>query len=468
MYYIYMSSDDTLSRTMMPMRQRGVGAGENGQSPGSWLNRKVEDSTTRRRLGPLIAAIVLGAMGTGTSRAAATSTRWTIDILPPLVTPVGELPNIVGLDLNELGQVAGTANDPAHVAAFRFTPGVGMEDLDPNGGYLSGVRIGGSLNDRGDVLLFTLDSNGEQSDIFLYTTDRGFRSLATGKNRRVRTSFRTSAGATALPNAGHICGFVSRLGGGVEPYIFRPESGWESLRSVHPRFRTGNAICKYTNERGDLVFAVSEGGEQEAFVSIRGKEVVELPGFARNINVTGEINDSGVVPGLYVDERGRERAYVWLPRRGLVDLQRQRRLRQAAALHASADSVVWGVLTKHLRADTIFSWTEAEGLRFRVRRPRLRQVTRRHGLEFGGVGINSASDRGAIVGEIATVQGAFLPYYFSRETGLVDLIRVIESLGAGFTPTAARETNDRGQVLLFGLEGDSSRAVTAVLSLVAQ
>lgn len=391
---------------------------------------------------------------------------WSIEVLPPLQTPVGELPTVAGQDLNEVGQVAGIAYNTLNVTVYRYTPGEGMLDLDPNGRYRVTMPTSGGMNDRGDVLMFPLGDDGRE-DILLYTDEGGHRSLQRGKNRRVRTSFQLGPGTSRIPNAGHLCGFVVPPQGGWEPYIFRPDTGWESLRHLHPRFRTAATVCKYTNERGDLVFGSAVGGEQEAFVSIAGERPVQLPAFAQNVNVTGEIGQSGVVPGLYLDARGRERAYVWSPQAGPVVLPLRAGLRQAAALFATADGTVWGLTGKRRRNDSIFVWNERDGLRLPVRGAMLRRLARRRGLALRLVKLESVNDVGAVVGRVIADDSTSVPFYYSVETGLVDLGRVVEALGVDFAPDIAFEVNNRGQVLLGGRTlGPPQRTTRAILSPV--
>lgn len=396
--------------------------------------------------------------------------RWEIEILPVLETPVGDLLKIVGRDLNELGQVAGTAGNSS-TAAFRYTPGVGMEDLDPDGRYRSRVPIGGVMNDRGHVFGMTHDASG-QSDVFLYTDARGFRRLPRGKTDEIRRGFSTFGGQTGIPDAGHLCGYVRPADENLptQAFVYLPRKGWTNLADLHPRFASEHTYCTYTNERGDLTLAIpgrsAPGVEpaystQEVFVRIGRAPVVRLPTEHPPVSVVGELNSTGMLPGVHVVPGGGERAYVWDPERGFEEIH-PAGMRESAALYASDDSRVWGILRKGRYWDHVFSYTSDEGLDIELRRKHFKRIARRHDRTFRGVSSSQANNVGTIVGDVRDGERN-LPFFYSRESGLVDLKRVIDRLRADFDPHYVAALNDRNEILLVGETSQPAPRLTSAI-----
>jgi probable HAF family extracellular repeat protein len=434
-----------------------------------------------------------GLVGALVAPMASAAPRWRIEVLPPLSTPAGELSTIKGLDLNERGQVAGTAEGPPGTsAAFRYTPGVGMEDLDPNGRYRSEVPIGGAMNEFGDVFGQVLVKNSpvrEQEDVFLNRGDGSFDFLEQGKTAIVSRGFTTFGEQEYLPDSGHICGFAFRRlpSGGLEvrPYLYLPDTGWTDLSTLHPRFQEQSVFCKFTNQRGDLVFSISGPpapdeeppfGHQEAFV-LRDGEITEIPTFGRLVTVPGPHNEAGMVPGVYVDAAGRERAYVWTPERGLVTIHPPFAQESYAAYVSDYSSVVVGALRMGRPRgepyhDNVFTYSRSKGLRIAIDKQALSNLLRRYRLAFRGVDVWSVNNRGAIVGLVYFEGGGVgIPYYYSKTTGLVDLKAVVDSFDVDFRLTdggvaAPTELNDRGDILLVGTTRSSPRRfATAILTV---
>lgn len=417
--------------------------------------------------------------------AAPTASRaehWEIEILPPLATQAGQLPDVYGRDINERGQVAGQASSGRTSALFRYTPGGAMEDLDPDGAYRSLPSLGGVINDRGDVFGLTRDPQYRQSDIFVQRGNGTLDLLERGKTRLLRESFEIFPGQTSIPDAGHLCG-TTRANDAAHtrrPWMWLPGSGWTPLVGADPRLTTEDYVyCKYTNERGDAVLSTSGPvppgqfppvGSQEAFVLIGGQSFYQLPTFGLPVNVTQEINDAGAVPGLYLEEFGRERAYVWTAQGGLVHLN-PRKIQESAALFINEDSVVAGILRKGRYYDRVFTWSQAEGLHVVVRRRPLARLAKKYG-RFLGVYVTSINESGAIVGYVRfdpRVAGG-VPFYWSRSTGLVDLAAVVHDLGVDFQLDHGAgaypfELNGRGDVLLWGQVTVPRRWTTAILSI---
>lgn len=85
-------------------------------------------------------------------------------------------PQSFAYGVNDAGQVAGTAQVPGGAAhAFRYTPGVGMVDLNPANVVASGAQ---AINASGQVA-GTMVVNG-QSHAFRYTDGAGVQDLGTG------------------------------------------------------------------------------------------------------------------------------------------------------------------------------------------------------------------------------------------------------------------------------------------------
>jgi probable HAF family extracellular repeat protein len=90
----------------------------------------------------------------------------------------------VALAINDAGQVVGwSETEDGSIHAFRYTPGIGMEDLGTHGGDFS---VGMVLNQAGDTAGFSDTAEGLERP-FLYTDTEGLRDLG---------SYRTDGGPT--------------------------------------------------------------------------------------------------------------------------------------------------------------------------------------------------------------------------------------------------------------------------------
>lgn len=416
--------------------------------------------------------------------------RWQIEVLPALSVPNGQLIHIWARDINERGQVAGTAEGSLASAVFRYTPGVGMEDLDPDGQYRSRAFIGSSINNRGHVLGRTYDRVWRQKDVFLHRGPRrGLDDLGKGKTPTVAAGFETFGGQTFIPEDGHFCGSVRIVGqdGTVSrrPYLYTRRGGWADLTRLHPRFQLESAVyCKYTNQRGDLVLAIAgASGTQEAFVRIGRERVVEIPSFELAMNTTAEPNGSGTVAGIYRTPEGDDpvynlRAYVWTPEAGLTPLHPEG-VMESQALFVTERSEVWGILSTDGIApgpdgrlvglsDKVFRYRQASGLRVVLDRADFEALARRHGRELRDMWLTGANNRGAVVGQVAIEPFGALPFYYSKRSGLVDLASVVDQLAVDFVLDETRladvvDVNDKGDILLVGAGRDLGPVRSAIL-----
>lgn len=411
--------------------------------------------------------------------------RWKIEVLPVLETPFGTLVNVKGRDMNERGQVAGEVdNGRFPSAAFRYTPGVGMEDLDPKGRYRSETAIRAAINEHGDVFGVELNLSLRGTSVFVYRDQGGFDFLKKGRTKAIRRTFHMFGGQMFLPDAGFFCG-TARLphpteGTTVRPYLYVPGEGWTDLSSVHPRFRgERGAWCKYMTQKGDLVFAIDgppepgapgSFGTQETFVLADGI-VHQLPTFGQRVNVTNPPNEAALHPGGYVDELGNQRAYLWSPERGAIRLQPEGE--ESFALQVNERSLVVGVMGPPNAADRVFTYTEEKGLRVVIDRRDLERLLAPYGLEVLRVYVTDVNNQGAFVGEVFFDRGLGVgfPFYYSPRTGLVDLKAVIDRFDVDFRPirgaaVSVVEINDRDDILMVA-EGSKPRRrdSTAILSL---
>lgn len=397
--------------------------------------------------------VLLAALGAAV--ADAQRPRYVLHRLEPLETPVGVLDQVRALDLNDRGQIVGRAHNGGfggtfHSAAFLFTPGVGMKDLDPDGAYLSRAL---AVNDRGLVFGVVSGPFGpagrvSQKDVFLYEPGEGFTFL--GTNPRLRRQFSFSD----LNNRGEVVGtLVARRRDRNLPYLYTPDQGWIDLRFAHPRLaQIESSQPHLLDDRGDVVLFTADAlGDDEflrqvyvlhpdgALDEIEGRFGVHTRPVHRSpLNRTGGLLDnlrtwSGFRTRLYLPGKG------WrflLPRDVGPDV----------SSWIGSTGLIGGLLHGGQYWDSVFTYDER-------REPKLRiEITPEDsrafvGAETFGVIVWDMNDRGDFIGEVRALRSAWFVY--SRETGLQDLQAIVDESGGGdLTLLAARRINKRGQILL--------------------
>ena len=123
-----------------------------------------------------------------------------VEILGTLATGEGELSVIRAVEINHRGQVVGTAHPgpgdgTPGFAAFRFTPGTGMENMDPEGGASS---FGDRINRRGHVFGHEFHRRTLFGRTFLFTAIRHRNKL---RKDRVMAAFATFEGTSDLTSS---------------------------------------------------------------------------------------------------------------------------------------------------------------------------------------------------------------------------------------------------------------------------
>lgn len=416
----------------------------------------------------LLAAAVACSASWAIAAPAVAPPMFELTVLPPLVTPDGESDRLLARDINGRGQVVGTAgSSDGSTAVFRYTPGVGMEDLDPDGRYRSAAW---AINDRGQVFGATGRRSGRLRDLFLFSDESGFDFLDEGKTPAIRETFLFRG--VDLPRSGEILGSV-REDSRLVPYLYSPDEGWRDLSGLHPRFEQEDT-AGVSAKAGRYIFTVLNHplpGEQppfqhsEAFVLLRSGELKEIESPGRPVVKAGRINRSGRIAGLYIDDRAQSRAYVFTPAGGLVDVH-PRRFRESFATEVLEDGTVVGMAKRGREYKTIFLYTGAEGSRVLLKR-QLRRLARRRDLKLESVDVEDVNNRGEIVGCIYSGPAApNVPFYYSPEHGLYDLWKVTKGLGTGaFRARCGARINDASQILLDGrASGEGGVAILSVVS----
>lgn len=366
----------------------------------------------------------------------------------------GGLDSIVARALNDAGQVTGEARGGERRSAFRFTPGAGMESLDPRGDESSS---GWTINAAGDVFGYLYaPGTSRQSGFFVHRQGSGFDLLGKGANAQIRQSFELHG----MNGAGDLAGAVfSRARGRNLPYLFTEDDGWTPLAGIDPRFGRGSTLAYGINDVDDLLFVVEHpGGESEAFVLFGGHDLQELGDFGRRVNLPQALNDHGRVAGLALDAAGRAHAYVLRgPGARVADIH-PRNFRQSAALAVSAKGVVGGLLST-ASPDALFTWDPRRERKLRVeaRRGHFRRLLPA-GSTFEAIEVIDVNERLELVGRATGTGPAGEAverfFYYSPPYGLLDVQDLVAAAGSGRTATGVADVNNWGEILvLFSSDG---------------
>ncbi len=426
-----------------------------------------------------VVGCVLSAVASASSPVARRGPTFELAVAPGLTALVAELSNFEGADINERGQVVGTAGDAngRFKAAARFTPGVGLEDLDPDGEYSSS---GHAINTSGTVLGFSEFRGQTVTGIpFLYRDGAGFDFLERGRPQgildgglipgfRVRGSLRDSetifgSVLTTEPQTGE-----SEL----RPYIHTKRGGWEGLTGLHPRFAEELTFGAFMNGAGFQVFVLvgrsrpgEEGAQEYLMRTPRGRfhEVVS-PG--RPVTPGSRPNRRGRMAGNYkTTEEAHERAYVWTRKGGLVSIH-PADFAESAALGVNKGGLSYGILKRKKKWSDVFVHSDTEGLRIVVSREELVEVARSHPGRFAGVTATDMNNRGEIVGCVLMSGGPARAYYYGPKYGFHLLAGSIAELEPGVAERSCSVPliNEARQILVGVRAG--SRKTMGVLSIV--
>ena len=160
--------------------------------------------------------------------------------------------------VNALGQVAGWHTG---FAPYRYTPGVGIENLPlvPGKSY----HYPWGINERGDVVGRATHANGNGSVPFIFTDDGGSRQIG---------NFGGSASAVSINGHGQVVGNYRPSGGG-QPWIWDEARG---LRFLHSLIDSSLGYSPYDavriNERGEILvraYSNAHGGFQPVLLTPR-------------------------------------------------------------------------------------------------------------------------------------------------------------------------------------------------------
>lgn len=396
----------------------------------------------------------------------AQSRTYTLHLLEPLETPVGMLDQVRALDMNERGQVVGRVHNgdltDFKSAAFVFTPGAGMRDLDPDGSYLSRAD---AINDHGEIFGRSGTSSPNprsQRMLFLFRPGEGYDFM--GENRQIHQAF----WFRDMNNAGEVVGGVfSKRRRSYVPYLYSPGEGWINLLPVDPRLAVGTfSRAELVNDHGEIVFVTDpEELETRWYVLHRDDSFVDLGSFHRDAadfapSHERRFSKTGEMVGVVAAERvvgpvsafDRIHAVLYRPGRGKLDVH-PRGFKASGGNWIGKRGLVGGTLQDGRSRDTVFTYDER-------RQPKLRvEITaddfrRLVGGEIRKVILFDMNDRGDFIGYVSTLPDVW--FFYSRETGLLNLGEILaQSGGEDLLLMAARQLNNRGQILLLVKPRDS-------------
>lgn len=220
--------------------------------------------------------------------------------------------NSLGVNINNKGQVVGTANfNPANFNvrhAFFWSPQTRMLDigafgLPPSDSYSDAT----ALNDSGTAVGYSPGPDGGVSDLlaFRWTRAEGIRGIGT-----LPSEFTY---ANDINAAGHIVGGSPFSSSGVaHAFLWTPREGLKDLR-------TGGAqrsAATKMNEKDDVVgYSITTNFLVHGFIWTRDTGFVEVGAGAPETTFANDVNNRGQVVGGFGDH-----AYVWSRAQGFVDL----------------------------------------------------------------------------------------------------------------------------------------------------
>ncbi len=408
---------------------------------------------------PQTTLLILSLLLVTAAAVTAQAPRYEVTLLEPLETPEGDLvPVWIAWEINNAGQVVGTATRlfPCKKAPFRYTPGVGMENLDPTGSWES---YGKGINERGQVFGYTLKNACNplaypvQDRIFLYSDDEGFDFLEKGSSKHiVRNLFFRD-----MNEAGDIVALVDYPGYAVwQSFLYTQSDGWRNLADRQPRLRSRKgaaAVVRQINNAGDMAVTYSKpGGYRDPFLLLGGEMLMYVGDFGAGMTDAGQINEFGRMIGVSRTASMDDHAYFFSPSGGMVDIQ-PRRFKESFPCGINSEGVVTGLLRKPGRTyDTLFTWDER-------RRPRMEILARRadfralfqESLDYGNAYVFDVNEGlemvGTVFGRNDSGKAVRYYFYFSPETGVLDLSELFEPFEEGAILVSISDMNDRGDIL---------------------
>ncbi|MBD8529668.1 MULTISPECIES: PKD domain-containing protein [unclassified Massilia] len=308
---------------VVPLAPNGFPAGINskgqvaftsfdGDAPRAWFY----DGSTVRNLGTFggsaAVANALNELGQVAGTAATTdgtfhAFRWSrptglVDLNPPGVG------NATGLDINNKGQVAGTARftPPSPLSrAFRWSPSTGMVDLGALGPQSTSVAT--AINDAGTAVGWSDEASGPRLTQVTKWPDGGGGPIPLNDFPSIASV------AEDINNAGQIVGsaaFDTRLSD--QAFIWTQAGGLQGL-GTEPSYLSW---ADQVNEKGLVIGQLySTPGDRNGFIWSRDDGLLTVGTPLTDFSDTADVNNRGQVVGS-LNGRG----YIWTRTSGFVDL----------------------------------------------------------------------------------------------------------------------------------------------------
>lgn len=396
--------------------------------------------------------------------------RFTAVVIPSVPTAEGAFDFLRPVALNNRGQVAGTALGGgqgtsvfSYEVAFLYEPGRGSLSLDPRGTMRSSALF---LNEEGRVL-GNYCCGAENRYRFFLSSDpsklKKTNRLGKGWSGWLRDDFHP----TTLTDSGDIAGFSTRS---RDPGAYRRlpvlnlrASGWIDLSEGDDRLQQQTSTeleVLRLNQFRDFVMPTTNDGVLGSFGGATPIQIVP-PEFETTV---GELSDAAEVvgefhvPSVKYTPAGPERAFLFTPTEGLIEIHGDRFL-NSRAVWITATGTVGGYATKKRESqpnDRLFTYRSSRGLRVTNLRRELHRA--RPKRKFGSARPIDMNDKLQFIGEIQTrkkgdpLQGPFngevIHFLMDPRAGLIDVQRVLDDLGLDVTIFWLVDLNDEGQVLV--------------------
>ena len=395
---------------------------------------------------------------------AATADGFEVTLLPPLETEeLGEFPSVAALRLNDSGDAVGQVHlqtsERVAVAAFRYTPAGGMENLDPFGSFNS---VGWLINNDGVVYGSDFNNNG-QAAIFLHD-GTGFDLIAEDMD----DDFERGIRVVALNDGGDLLGTTGVFARGRnQPWRYTTDGGWEEFSDLDPRLGE-DAHGVLLNDSGAAVLAHDDFGTRTTFLVTAERELVEIGDLGGDFTEALAMNESGQVVGNAFNAGNKQIGFLFTPGEGISAIRRNG-FKTVEALHVTEDGTVAGTLAKRkkFRPDTLFVQAPGGKPKPVVKRRRFKKLAEEAGFKMAGMAVSSINDRLEFVGSVfGATDDPFeiptAPFVYSKELGLLNLQEFVDAAGVDGKAGEAWFVNGVGQILV-GVRTEE-RGTTAILT----
>jgi len=396
-----------------------------------------------------------------------------LTLVPSVQTDIGEMTSFLPADLNDKGQVAGSAREfgVPGLAAVRYSPRRGVEDLDPNGEYRS---TGVAINSKGEVLGFVYGGETLYEDAFVHSPRSGFDPLDKGKADEILDGF-----IPAFPG-GEFSKSRSILGGdlgitsdepSLRPIVYTKRDGWVDATPLHPLFAENPTYGAFVGDGGHQVFMVSgQTGNnpaerfQRVFVRLPNGRVDEVVSPGKPVVSIGRPNKKGRMAGLWTADNDTSRAFVFTPAGGVEDIHPEG-FKASFATAVSNKGATLGVAKPAAKFTEVFVHTDSAGLVFVATAADFEALAEGRKGTFTTVRPERINNKGEIVGCVYMKKGPDFPFYYSDRHGLVDLQAAVEALDPSLkADDCSPLLNNKSQIVL-GVE-EGSRTTGAILKVV--